>query len=545
MNLHLLRGVFSGLIADLAGYVRGSIIRAGAAAWEVHDAKTAGQILVGDGTDIRSVAVDGDATLIGVLDTRYLRLSASNDPVTAGLEINALTAAEPVLVLQTTDDNATNPILEIQNAAGAMLSEIEKDGNLNFITALAANPGIIQVNDTRFFHLYGSYNLFVGLNAGNFGLTGAGNTGIGENCLAALTSGDNNTAIGIDALRVNTTGRTNVALGKNVLYTNTTGSTNMAIGMDALHFNVVGNANVAVGINALYRNTAGHNTAIGGDALFSNTTGQPNVALGTNALYSNTTGRNNMAVGMDALAFNVTGNANVGVGVNALWKNTASENTAIGGDAFLNNTTGRQGVSIGTNALYANTTGSFNTGVGYFAGGTQQTGSNNVFVGRRAGHGGGNHNKSGCVIVGCNAGENMTGSGNICIGYQAGNVIAAGASNIIIGYDIDPTGAAVSSELNIGALIYGKLDTNRGGVNVTPPNLTAAWHVDQPTDDAAIPVLLLDQADVDQDMIEFVCTIGVGNAIEAVGAKTLTVTHFIKVTLPGPLTRYIPVGTIA
>ena len=130
MNLHLLRGVFSGLIADLAGYIRGSIIRGGVAAWEVYDAKTAGQILVGDGTDVRSVAVDGDATLIGVLDTRYLRLSAVNDPVTAGLEINALTAAEPVLILQTTDDDATSPILEVQASGGGMLTEIQADGDV-------------------------------------------------------------------------------------------------------------------------------------------------------------------------------------------------------------------------------------------------------------------------------------------------------------------------------------------------------------------------------------------------------------------------------
>jgi len=61
----------------------------------------------------------------------------------------------------------------------------------------------------------------------------------------------------------------------------------------------------------------------------------------------------------------------------------------------------------------------------------------------------------------------------------------------------------------------------------------------------AVPVLLLSQADVSEEMIEFACTIGVGNAIEAVGGKTLTTTHFIKVTLPGGLTRYIPVGTIA
>lgn len=70
-------------------------------------------------------------------------------------------------------------------------------------------------------------------------------------------------------------------------------------------------------------------------------------------------------------------------------------------------------------------------------------------------------------------------------------------------------------------------------------------HVDQASATAAIPVLYLDQADVSEEMIQFETTIGTGNAIEAVGAKTLTTTHFIKVTLPGALTRYIPAGTIA
>lgn len=63
-------------------------------------------------------------------------------------------------------------------------------------------------------------------------------------------------------------------------------------------------------------------------------------------------------------------------------------------------------------------------------------------------------------------------------------------------------------------------------------------------DASALAPLGLQQADVDQHMIEFDTTIGTGNAIEAVGAKTLTTTHFIKVLLPGGLTRYIPCGTI-
>ena len=81
------------------------------------------------------------------------------------------------------------------------------------------------------------------------------------------------------------------------------------------------------------------------------------------------------------------------------------------------------------------------------------------------------------------------------------------------------------------------------GVGTNAP--TAKLHVDQSGDMEGKPVALFDQSDVSEEMFEFVSTIGVGNAIEAVGAKTLTVTHFIKVTLPGSLTRYFAVGTIA
>jgi len=93
--------------------------------------------------------------------------------------------------------------------------------------------------------------------------------------------------------------------------------------------------------------------------------------------------------------------------------------------------------------------------------------------------------------------------------------------------------------LGIGAYTFPDGDFGIGAIPL------AKLHVDQSVSDAAIPVLILDQADVSEEMIEFISTIGVGNAIEAVGEKSLTTTHFIKVTLPGALTRYIPVGTIA
>ncbi len=80
------------------------------------------------------------------------------------------------------------------------------------------------------------------------------------------------------------------------------------------------------------------------------------------------------------------------------------------------------------------------------------------------------------------------------------------------------------------------------GIAVTAP--AAQLDVDQSSATGAQPVLRLDQADVSEEMRQFETTIGVGNAIEAVGAKVLTVTHFVKDTLPGALTRYTPYGTI-
>jgi len=73
----------------------------------------------------------------------------------------------------------------------------------------------------------------------------------------------------------------------------------------------------------------------------------------------------------------------------------------------------------------------------------------------------------------------------------------------------------------------------------------AAATIVQDSTTGAIEVLALQQDDLDVPFIEFVTTIGTGNAIEAVAAKSLTTTHFVMVKIPGGLTRYFPVGTIA
>jgi hypothetical protein len=107
----------------------------------------------------------------------------------------------------------------------------------------------------------------------------------------------------------------------------------------------------------------------------------------------------------------------------------------------------------------------------------------------------------------------------------------------------DGKGFNLANATSGGTPIFIEAANNNVGLNDTSP--LAALSVKQSSTTGAKPVLCINQLDISEEMIEFDTTIGVGNAIEAVGGKTLTTTHFIKVTLPGALTRYIPCGTIA
>lgn len=104
---------------------------------------------------------------------------------------------------------------------------------------------------------------------------------------------------------------------------------------------------------------------------------------------------------------------------------------------------------------------------------------------------------------------------------------------------------SIGTVVDLGAVTGAYIETPVGLV-ITAPDVTIDGHTafNQSNATAAVPVLTLSQADVSEDMIEFSSTAGTGNAIEAVGSKTLTTTHFIKVTVNGAV-RYIPVGTIA
>jgi len=106
---------------------------------------------------------------------------------------------------------------------------------------------IIDVNGYYAAAGVGTHNTFLGLNAGNFAMTGDNNTGVGYNALFSKTTGDSNTASGVQSLFSNTMGINNTASGDNALADNTTGNDNIALEYTAGSNLTTGSNNICIG----------------------------------------------------------------------------------------------------------------------------------------------------------------------------------------------------------------------------------------------------------------------------------------------------------
>ena len=148
-------------------------------------------------------------------------------------------------------------------------------------------------------------------------------------------------------------------------------------------------------------------------------------------LRHNTTGQFNIAIGVNAMLFNTTGDESVAVGYQALQQNTSGfHNTAAGFQALFFNTTGNHNTANGDVALLRNTIGNFNTANGAHTLENNTTGSSNL-------------------ALGFQAGSNITGSGNVCIGQ--GVLGLAGESNVTRIRNIGSTAQANGIFVTVGA----------------------------------------------------------------------------------------------
>jgi len=268
----------------------------------------------------------------------------------------------------------TSGIFSIKDASSNYLTLTQSNGQVNILRNLrlenttGSGLGVLFKGNERFMHNYGSLNMFIGVNSGNFSMTTDPglNTGIGHSTLMNLSNGVYNTALGFKALFSNTAGSNNTALGGNSLLSNTTGDAITAVGLNTFFNNTTGINSTAVGVNALYNNIDGsYNDAVGVNSLFNNTSGNSNIALGNRSLFNNTTGDHNIAIGVGALDSSTTGGSNIGIGANTL-------NLLISGN---NNTA--LGILSGTLL----TSGSNNTVIGYDAELLTPTTSNQITLG--------------------------------------------------------------------------------------------------------------------------------------------------------------------
>jgi len=359
---------------------------------------TNGQLLIGNGTNYTLAAI------------------------TAGTGITVTNASGSITIAASGSVSAATP-----TALGTVYGSQTSGGGTPYLTAYGYNAGL---NNT------GAGNTAVGSGALTANTSGSQNVAVGYNSLAANTTTAYSTAVGYAALNANTVSGS-TAVGWAALYVNTSGANNTAMGYSALIANTTGPQNTAVGAYALTGNTTGgYNIAIGYQALNANTVNYENIAVGLQSLYFNT-GQNNTAIGSQALRANTTGNNNTSVGASAGYSNTATGSTYIGYRAGYYVTTGSN-LGIGYQAIFGDTggaTGYGNVGIGDQVLTSLTTATYNTIVGQLAGYG------------------VTTGSQNILLGYQAGNItniLTTGSNNIVIGYNAYSSSATVSNEVTLG-----------------------------------------------------------------------------------------------
>ena len=211
--------------------------------------------------------IGGDGTIaIGTTATAGRTITIGN--VIAATAVNMRAGAGNI--------NLTGAVVSANQITITVGDMILSSGKLTLPTT-TSTVGQITINAARFMHAYGTQNVFLGSETGNFTLTASRCTAAGYQALTALTSSDNNTAFGWQALSDVTAGAANnTAIGTSSMNSSSTCNDNVAVGATSL-YQVSGDANTAVGTAALNRLGVGDsNTAIGWQAGINYTTTETN-----------------------------------------------------------------------------------------------------------------------------------------------------------------------------------------------------------------------------------------------------------------------------
>ena len=194
------------------------------------------------------------------------------------------------------------------------------------------------------------------------------------------------------------------------------------------------------------------------------TSGTGNIAIGSLAGQDLTSGSSNFLVGTNAGREITEGSSNVGIGGSSLRNLTTGDNNfAFGGSSLREITTTGNNVVIGNSAFNAGTTVENSVAIGTQAG-QKITGGGNVFIGRSVasfGHASVQTAERN-VAIGLSAFTVIeTGANNnVAIGYSAGIAVTTGANNLLIGQQVGLALTTGSRNVFLGGLAGGRQTTN-------------------------------------------------------------------------------------
>jgi hypothetical protein len=418
----------------------------------------------------------GDNTILGE-ESGFALTSGSDNTIIGGTAGGSLTSGSNNIIFGSGAGSTLSP----SSSSNTLIGGAGFSGASEFLAIMAGaggNPVVHNYPGSNSTTTNGG-NTFVGMNAGNFTLTGsagnASNNGFGDGALGGLTTAANNNAMGAFTLSRVTTGGNNTAIGHGAGFNsgaNTgliTGANNVLLGYNAgSNYAAAESNNIIIGTvvgTAAESNTlrlgAGTGTGTGqinksfisgirgitpttndGIPVFINSLGQ----LGTVGTFGSTiiqtvTGNSGGAVSPaagnlnivgDGTTIQITGNpgtntltvVGLGGGGGDLSILTGDSGSATASGGTINVITGNSSQDAGSSVLFDGsgntiqlevTDAGHNTLIGFQSGNATLTGTNNTGLG------------SGALT------DLTTGSANTCLGTSSGNLLTTGSSNVIIG----------------------------------------------------------------------------------------------------------------
>ena len=303
----------------------------------------------------------------------------------------------------------------------------------------------------------GSQNIITGFNAAVNLTSGRENVLIGSNIAPKLQTSNTGIIIGQNAAAGLISGDDNILIGGYIAPALSNGAGNTWLGTRVGLSALTSNNTVLIGRESGYNNQVDNITAVGSYAGYGNTTGIKNTFLGYQAGYNTNSGSANTILGNKAGAANIgggsiTGNSNTLIGSEAGFNlSSGSRNILIGSTSTSVDTSndaagwslsnGTDNIMIGVKSGSTATSAINNVLIGSNAGGTITTAGNSVLIGKETGAGLNTVGNS--VIIGAGAGNGNTGGNAVLVGYNAGainNDPQAFAIGYSAGYNVSGVG---------------------------------------------------------------------------------------------------------